>query len=159
MLLGLSGLLPLLYLPLRAGADVPGAGRELATLPGFLNHVLALGFRGDLFYFMQPAVLAERLRIMGNVLTFQFAPLLLLGAALGWLLLWRRDWKAALLLGASFAIHTLVTATYRAPQTVDADTVTGFGSFAPVHTSDGPPELRADRVLLPGLGFAWYAES
>ena len=47
----------------------------------------------------------------------------------------------------------------RAPQTVDADTVTGFGSFAPVLTSDGPPELRADRVLLPGLGFAWYAES
>src|SRR5690606_1578236 len=56
---------------------------------------------------------------MGNVLTFQFAPLLLLGAALGWLLLWRRDWKAALLLGASFAIHTLVSATYRAPQTVE----------------------------------------
>ncbi|MCW2531258.1 MAG: alpha amylase catalytic region [Blastococcus sp.] len=47
----------------------------------------------------------------------------------------------------------------RAPQTVDADTATGFGTFAPVLTSDGPPELRADRVLLPGLGFAWYAES
>jgi len=36
--------------------------------------------------------------------------------------------------------------------------VTGFGSFVPVLSSDGPPELRADRVLLPGLGFAWYAE-
>ena len=46
----------------------------------------------------------------------------------------------------------------QAPQTVDADTVTGFGTFEPVLTSDGPPELRADRVLLPGLGFAWYAE-
>jgi amylosucrase len=46
----------------------------------------------------------------------------------------------------------------RAPQTVDADTVTGYGGFVPVLTSDGPPELRADRVLLPGLGFAWYAE-
>jgi amylosucrase len=46
----------------------------------------------------------------------------------------------------------------RAPQTVDADTVTGFGTYVPVLTSDGPPELRADRVLLPGLGFAWYAE-
>ena len=33
----------------------------------------------------------------------------------------------------------------RAPQTVDADTVTGFGTFVPVLTSDGPPELRADR--------------
>jgi amylosucrase len=47
----------------------------------------------------------------------------------------------------------------RAAQTVDADTVTGFGTFVPVLTSDGAPELRADRVLLPGLGFAWYAES
>jgi amylosucrase len=46
----------------------------------------------------------------------------------------------------------------RAPQAVDADTVTGFGSFVPVLSSDGPPELRADRVLLPALGFAWYAE-
>jgi amylosucrase len=46
----------------------------------------------------------------------------------------------------------------RAPQTVDADTVTGFGTYVPVLTSDGQPELRADRVLLPGLGFAWYAE-
>jgi amylosucrase len=45
-----------------------------------------------------------------------------------------------------------------AAQTVDADTVTGFGTFEPVLASDGPPELRADRVLLPGLGFAWYAE-
>ena len=45
-----------------------------------------------------------------------------------------------------------------AAQTVDADTVTGFGAFQPVLSSDGPPELRADRVLLPGLGFAWYAE-
>jgi amylosucrase len=47
----------------------------------------------------------------------------------------------------------------RAPQTVEADTVTGFGTFVPVLSSDGPPELRADRVLLPGLGFAWYAET
>src|SRR3954469_3643109 len=47
----------------------------------------------------------------------------------------------------------------RAAQTVDADTVTGFGTFLPVLASDGAPELRADRVLLPGLGFAWYAES
>jgi amylosucrase len=45
-----------------------------------------------------------------------------------------------------------------AAQTVDADTVTGFGTFQPVLASDGPPELRADRVLLPGLGFAWFAE-
>jgi len=45
-----------------------------------------------------------------------------------------------------------------APQTVDADTVTGFGTYVPVLSSDGSPELRADSVLLPGLGFVWYAE-
>jgi amylosucrase len=45
-----------------------------------------------------------------------------------------------------------------AAQLVEADTVTGYGSFEPVLSSDGPPELRADRLLLPGLGFAWFAE-
>jgi amylosucrase len=45
-----------------------------------------------------------------------------------------------------------------AAQLVDADTVTGFGTFEPVLASDGRPELRADRLLLPGLGFAWFAE-
>jgi amylosucrase len=45
-----------------------------------------------------------------------------------------------------------------AVQGVVADTVTGFGTFQPVLTSDGRPDLRADRLLLPGLGFAWFAE-
>jgi amylosucrase len=45
-----------------------------------------------------------------------------------------------------------------AAQLVDADTVTGFGTFSPVLASDGRPEFRADRLLLPGLGFAWFAE-
>jgi amylosucrase len=46
-----------------------------------------------------------------------------------------------------------------AVQTVDADTVTGYGTFEPVLSSDGRPDLRADRLLVPGLGFAWFAES
>ena len=45
-----------------------------------------------------------------------------------------------------------------AAQLVDADSVTGFGTFPPSLASDGPPELRADKLLLPGLGFAWFAE-
>ena len=45
-----------------------------------------------------------------------------------------------------------------AAQLVDADTVTGVGTFRSVLASDGPPEFRADRLLLPGLGFAWFAE-
>jgi hypothetical protein len=118
-LAGLAGLLPLLYLPLRAGANVRGASTDLATLPGFLEHVLATGFRGDLFYYTDPASLAERLRIMGEVLTFSFVPLLPAGMVTGLALLIWRDRPLAWLLGGSAAIFTLVAATYRAPQTVE----------------------------------------
>lgn len=118
-LAALLGLLPLLYLPLRAGADVPGAASGLDTVSGFLNHFLGLGFQGDFFYYVHPAVLWPRLQVMGNVLTFQFSIWLLAGALLGWLWLLWRNWRIGLLLGGAFAIHTLVTATYRAPQTVE----------------------------------------
>ena len=116
---GLLGLLPLLYLPLRAGADVRGASPQLATLPGFLEHVLATGFRGDLFYYLAPADLGPRLLVMGNVMTFQFAPLLLAVMLIGLLLLLWRDRPLALLLSGTFAVYAVVTATYRAPQTVE----------------------------------------
>ena len=114
-----AGLLPLLYFPLRATAGVRGASPALATWDGFWQHVLALGFRGDLFYFVEPEILWLRLRVMGNVMAFQFHPLLLAGMVVGLaVLLWRDRWLA-LLLGGSFAVHTVVTATYRAPQTVE----------------------------------------
>ncbi|SNS13004.1 amylosucrase [Geodermatophilus saharensis] len=45
-----------------------------------------------------------------------------------------------------------------APRTVDADTVTGFGTFAFVHGSDGPLGVEDGRVVVPALGFAWFAE-
>ena len=119
LMAALLGLLPLLYLPLRAGADARGASPQLATLPGFLEHVLATGFRGDLFYYLAPADLTQRLGIMGNVMTFQFAPLLLAGMVVGLLLLLWRDRPMAWLLGGSFAVYVFVAATYRAPQTVE----------------------------------------
>jgi amylosucrase len=43
-------------------------------------------------------------------------------------------------------------------QTVDADTVTGFGTFREVLSSDGPLGISDGRLLLPALGFAWFAE-
>ncbi|RMH02368.1 MAG: DUF2723 domain-containing protein, partial [Chloroflexi bacterium] len=115
----LPALLPLFYLPWRATAGARGATPGLLTLPGFLNHVLALGFRGDFFYFRQPAILWERFKVMGNVLTFQFSPWLILAMCLGFLLMWRQDRWLTFLLGGAFAIHTFITATYRAPQTVE----------------------------------------
>lgn len=115
----LLGLLPLLYFPLRAGSGARGSSADLATLPGFLEHVLALGFRGDLFAYLEPALLWERSKIMGNVLTFQFEILLLLGMIVGLAVLLRRDWRLAFLTGGSFGLMALITATYRAPQTVE----------------------------------------
>lgn len=115
----LAGLLPLLYLPLRANSGARGASPQLATVSGFFEHVLAIGFRGDLFYFTDPAMFWERLRVMGDILTFQYTPVLLLGMALGLVLLILRERLLALLLGGTAAIFTVVAATYRAPQTVD----------------------------------------
>jgi len=113
----LLGLLPLLYLPLR--------NPDLRTTDEFLNHVLALGFRGDFFYYLQPdvftpAILWQRFRIMGNVMTFQFAPVLLAVMAFGLIrLLGQRRWGLAMMLAGSFALHAFITLTYRAPQTVE----------------------------------------
>ncbi len=111
LLIALLCLLPLLYLPL--------ANNDLASVDGFLFHFFGLGFQGDFFYFIQPIVLWERFKVMGNVFTFQFAPLLLLGMLIGLILLVKSHWKLAILFGGSFAVHTFVTATYRAPQTVE----------------------------------------
>lgn len=115
----LAALLPWVYLPLRANSGAPGARPGLASLDGFLNHALARGFSGDFFFFIQPAVFIERLRVMGQVLTFQFSIWVLLGALAGLFFLFRSNAKWALLLAGSFALHTILTATYRAPQTVE----------------------------------------
>ena len=118
ILAGLAGLLPWLYLPWRASAGAEGAA-GLATWTGFWDHVLARGFSGDFFYFAQPDLLWPRLGVMGNVLTFQFNGWLLGGMLLGGLWLLWRDRPLALLLVGSFGLHTLITAVYRAPQTVE----------------------------------------
>ncbi len=105
-------LLPLAYIPLTA-PDRAG------TWSSFLHYVLAMGFSGDLFYYVAPAALATRLQVMLNVLTFQFHPLLLAGGVAGALVLLRRRGRLAVLLVGGLAAHTLLTATYRAPQTVE----------------------------------------
>lgn len=104
-------LLPMLYLPWREPAL-----RDPAAL---VRYALGLGFGGDFFYFRDPALLWERLRVLGNVFTFQFTPGLLIGMALGVVWLARYRPNLALLLGGSVLIHSLITATYRAPQTVE----------------------------------------
>ena len=104
----LPGLLVLVYLPIRGAPD-------LATASGFLDHVLARGFRGDMFALS----LLDRLVLLPTLLRFQFNGVLLLGMALGALLLLWHDRRLALLLIGSFVVHTLVMLTYDAPQTVE----------------------------------------
>lgn len=119
LLAGLVALLPLLYLPIRGAAGAVGAPEDLDTLNGFANHVLGLGFRGDLFYFDELSVLWSRLAVMVNVLTFQFSPFIISLMLLGLIAFLREDRLFAIVLGASISIHTFVAAVYRAPQTVE----------------------------------------
>ena len=84
-LVALLCLIPLLYLPI--------IDENLRTIDGFLFHFLGLGFQGDFFYFIQPIVLIDRFKVMLNVLTFQFHPLLLLGMLIGLILLGKYHWK------------------------------------------------------------------
>ncbi|MCP5095806.1 MAG: hypothetical protein GY943_09655, partial [Chloroflexi bacterium] len=115
----LLGALPMLYLPLRANSGAPGATPGLATWSGFWFHALAKGFSNDLFSFIQPDELWQRFKVMGNVMTFQFSPWLLAGMIIGFIWLLRKDKRLAFLLGGAFLFHTFITATYRAPQTVE----------------------------------------
>ncbi|MBC7228216.1 MAG: DUF2723 domain-containing protein [Thermoflexales bacterium] len=112
-------LVPLAYLPLRGAAGAPLAPPDLDTLQGFLWHVLAKGFAGDMFAFANPQDFSYRLALLPTLLTFQFNVLLLALALLGLLTVLRRDGRLFLLLAGSFLLHTYVTLTYRAPQTVE----------------------------------------
>lgn len=109
----------LIYLPVRGAQAAFLAPPGLDTLPGFLQHVLAAGFGGDIFYFANPAALPDRMPILLNIFVFQFGPPLTILFALGLPLFFWRDPKLALVLASAFLIHGFVAITYRAPQTVE----------------------------------------
>ncbi|MGD1992686.1 MAG: DUF2723 domain-containing protein, partial [Anaerolineae bacterium] len=118
-LAGLVGLLPLIYLPIRGAMGAVQAPPNLDTWRGFLNHFLARGFAGDMFAFANATDLPHRLALVPTLYTLQFNPLLLTAALLGLVGLIRRDARLLVLLLGSIALHTFVTITYRAPQTVE----------------------------------------
>ncbi|HEY74880.1 MAG TPA: DUF2723 domain-containing protein [Thermoflexia bacterium] len=119
LLAALPGLLVLLYLPVRAAAGAPLAPADLTTWDGFWEHVLARGFRGDMFAFATPEALPDRLALLPDLLRLQFNPVLLAAAGLGGVILVWKDRRSALLLLGGLVLHTFVTLTYRAPQTVE----------------------------------------
>ena len=108
---GLIGLLPLLYLPWREP--------ELRQIGPFMTYILGLGFSNDFFFVTDWPGLWQRLTVMGNVLTFQWPAIVLWTAAVGLLFLIIHQRSLAILMVATFGIHLFVTATYRAPQTVE----------------------------------------
>lgn len=117
LLLGLLPFLFWLYFPLRAGAF--GAPPRIATLDGFLEHVLARGFQGDILQITNLKQLPDRLLVLGNILTFELTwPLLLLTAIGAVAVLWKdRPFGFVLLL--ALVAHTLVSISYKSPQTVE----------------------------------------
>ena len=113
------GLLPQLYLFWRGQSGAPGAPAGLDTLTGLFNHITARGFQGDLFHFLSWPDFPDRLRVMADVYLFQWPLALIIASILGWIVLWRQQRPIALLLLITTIVHTLITATYRAPQTVE----------------------------------------
>ena len=119
VLAGLAGLLPLAYLPIRGAMGAVLAPEGLDTLPGFLHHFLGLGFSGDMFAFANASDLPHRLALLPTLFSLQFNVVILAAALLGLLGLLRRDWRLFVLLAGSLVLHTFISITYRAPQTVE----------------------------------------
>ena len=116
----LTWFIPQLYLLLRGSmANVPLAPDNIATWTGFWHHVLARGFEGDMFAFATAADLALRLPLLPTLFRLQFPPVFLVAIGLSWLWLLRRDGKLAAAFLLAWAVHTFVTITYRAPQTIE----------------------------------------
>ncbi len=110
-----------LYLPIRGASGAPLAPGNLSTLNGFLDHVLARGFGGDMLYFtrVEPERFWDRMALLPSLLNFQFGrPLLALMAVATLLAVWHVR-SLALVVLAAFLLHMFITLTYRAPQTVE----------------------------------------
>jgi hypothetical protein len=117
LLLGLLPFLFWLYFPLRASAF--GAPSGIATLDGFLEHVLARGFQGDILQITDLKQLPDRLLVLGNILTFEFTWPLLLLTALGTAAVLRKDRPFGFVLLLALVAHTLISISYKSPQTVE----------------------------------------
>lgn len=114
-----ASLLVLLYLPIRSLTGAPFDPTPIDSVGRFLEHVLASGFRGDMFYFARADLLPGRIGVWLNILRLEFgAPLTVAMALAGILVLVKRP-KMGLLVGGVFLVNTATAITYRAPQTVE----------------------------------------
>ncbi len=119
LLAGLLPLLVLLYLPWRGNAGAVLASPSLATWNGFLDHVLARGFGSDMFFYIAWQDFMPRLPILRNIYEFQFGASLWILCLAGLALLFGFRWRLGLVLTVAVLLHSWVSITYRAPQTVE----------------------------------------
>ncbi len=109
-----------LYIVVRAITGAPFGTADLVDAGHVIDHLTGRGFGGDMFAYLRlDRVLWERFLVVGNILHFQFGPVLLLLSGIGaaWLVRHRR--KLAVLLGGVFGVMSFIVATYRAPQSVE----------------------------------------
>lgn len=109
-----------LYIVARAVTGAPFGTADLIDAGRVIDHLIGRGFSGDMFAYLQlDRVLWERFLVVGNILHFQFGPVLLLLAGIGAAWLVRHRLKLVVLLGGVFGIMSFIVATYRAPQSVE----------------------------------------
>ncbi|HIQ01257.1 MAG TPA: DUF2723 domain-containing protein, partial [Anaerolineales bacterium] len=139
-----AGLFPFAYIPIRAAQGAPFAPPGRDTLTGLFHHVFVQGFSGDMFAFANLTDLPHRLALLPTLFPFQFNGLLLALALLGLLGLAWRDGRLFVLLAGGLALHTFVSITYRAPQTVEYM----MPAYLPVAIAVGLfPWIWGDRLL------------
>lgn len=109
----------LLYLPLRSLMNPPFDPAPIRSVGSFLNHVLALGFRGDLFYFRTIEDLVLRIGVLKNILTLEFGWVLVGAAVLGAVATLVKQRDLSILFLGIWTINALSALTYRAPQTIE----------------------------------------
>ena len=112
-------LLAWLYLPIRSAMGAPFDPQPIRSLAGFLDHVLARGFRGDMFRYRTLAEILPRLGVWAQIIQLQFGGALAGALFLAALPLLRRRKRALLLLLGTWLVNTVAAVTYRAPQTVE----------------------------------------
>lgn len=115
-----AGLIPFLswgYFLFRTQAF--GALENAGTWEGFLDQVFARDALGAVAAFATPELFPDRLRVLWVILNFQWHWLLLLGVAIGFVLLGLGNWKLGFALLAAFVVHTFFSITYAAPQTAE----------------------------------------
>lgn len=114
-----ASLLVLFYLPIRSLMGAPFDPTPIDSPARFLEHILASGFRGDMFYFARADLLPGRIGVWLNILRIEFGVPLAVALALAGVAALVRRPKEFLLIGGVFLVNTATAITYRAPQTVE----------------------------------------